>query len=115
MTGEGHALPPGVRPYKQSAVFDETTIPTALRRRHCTKPGVWALIRVIDGRLRYRVIDTGEDNILDPQRPGLVRPAQLHAIEPLGPVRFFVEFHSTSTPPQEAGAIYSIEGAAGHG
>lgn len=93
MTEQSQTLPGGLRPYRQTAVFDETTIPSALRHRHCTKPGVWGLIRIVDGRLRYRVIDTGQECILDPQHSGIVRPAQLHEVEPLGPVRFFVEFH----------------------
>lgn len=113
MSETAERLPAGVRAYKRTAVFDERTIPAALRQRHSTKPGVWALIRIIDGRLRYRVIDTGEDSILDAQRPGLVLPAQLHEVEPLGPVRFFVEFHRADAAGEKS-AGDMIETAAGH-
>ena len=106
-------LPAHVRPYKQSAVFDETTMPAGLRRRHCTKPGVWGVIRVVDGRLRYRVLDSGAESILDPGHPGVAQPEQLHEVEPLGRVRFFIEFHSAreaavSSPDQ-------LEGTGPHG
>lgn len=106
-------LPAHVRPYKQSAVFDETTMPAGLRRRHCTKPGVWGVIRVIDGRLRYRVLDSGAESILDPGHPGIAQPKQLHEVEPLGRVRFFIEFHSV----REAAASGpdQLEGDGPHG
>ena len=35
--------------YKRTAVFDENTLPAGLRREHRTKPGVWGVIRVLDG------------------------------------------------------------------
>lgn len=106
-------LPAHVRPYKQSAVFDETTMPAGLRRRHCTKPGVWAVIRVIDGRLRYRVLDSGAESILDPGHPGVAQPEQLHEVEPLGRVRFFIEFHSAREAV--ARGPDRLEGAGPHG
>lgn len=106
-------LPPHVHPYKQSAMFDETTMPAGLRRRHCTKPGVWGVIRVIDGRLLYRVLDSGAESILDAGHPGVAQPEQLHEVEPLGRVRFFIEFHSA----REAAASGPdrLEGAGPHG
>jgi tellurite resistance-related uncharacterized protein len=94
MTAKTQRLPADVRPYKKTAVFDETTMPAALRRRHCTKAGVWGVIRVIEGRLRYRVLDSETKSILDPQHPGIAQPEQMHAVEPLGRVRFFIEFYS---------------------
>lgn len=79
-------------------------MPAALRRQHCTKPGVWGLIQVVDGRLRYRVLDTGTELILDPDHPGVTQPSQMHMVEPLGPVRFFIEFYSGNdgAPDQSA-------------
>ncbi len=99
-------LPGDVKPYKRTAIFDETTLPLALRRGHRTKPGVWGLIQVVDGRLRYRVLETGAESILDPEHPGIARPQQLHEVEPLGPVRFFIEFHSVAgvAPGEHANA-----------
>jgi tellurite resistance-related uncharacterized protein len=44
-------------PYKTTPVFDENTLPAALRAEHRTKPGVWGVIRVLEGELRYRVLE----------------------------------------------------------
>jgi tellurite resistance-related uncharacterized protein len=89
-------LPQGVKPYKRTAEFTEDTVPAALLRAHATKPGVWALIHVLEGRLAYRVTDPRRPKsevILEPGAgPGVVEPAILHEVQPLGPVRFYVEF-----------------------
>ena len=42
---------------KRTSVFDENTLPAGLHRRHCTKIDVWGKIRVLDGQLRYQVLD----------------------------------------------------------
>lgn len=114
MSDANEMLPANVRPYKQSAVFDATTMPAGLRRRHCTKPGVWGVIRVIDGRLRYRVLDSGAESILDPGHPGVAPPEQMHQVEPLGRVRFYIEFHSATSAPTD-GRPDQLGGAGPHG
>jgi tellurite resistance-related uncharacterized protein len=89
-------LPAGVRAYRRTAVFDQDNLPAALRHEHSTKAGVWALIHVIEGRLRYRILDPLSETELEPGKPGVVSPRQLHEVEPLGPVRFFVEFYAAA-------------------
>lgn len=84
---------PGSRPYKSTPVFDEVTLPAGLRRGHRTKAGAWGVIRILEGRLRYQVLDPRSEMILEPGRPGLVLPEQPHLVEPLGPVRIQVEFY----------------------
>ena len=88
--------PPAAVPYKRTSVFDENTLPAGLRREHRTKPGVWGVIRVLDGRLRYQVLDPASEMILEPGHPGLVLPDQPHLVEPLGPVRMQIEFYNQS-------------------
>jgi tellurite resistance-related uncharacterized protein len=80
-------------PYKSTPVFDENTLPTGLRREHRTKAGVWGIIRVLEGRVRYRVLDPVSEAILDPDHPGMVLPDQPHFVEPLGAIRMQVEFY----------------------
>jgi tellurite resistance-related uncharacterized protein len=80
-------------PYKSTPVFDENTLPAGLRREHRTKVGVWGIIRVLEGRLRYGVLDPVSETILDPDHPGLVLPDQPHFVEPLGAMRMQVEFY----------------------
>lgn len=86
--------PPAAMPYKRTVVFDENTLPAGLRREHRTKPGVWGVIRVLDGRLRYQVLDPASEVVLEPGRPGLIRPDEPHLVEPLGPVRMQIEFYN---------------------
>jgi len=81
-------------PYKRTAVFDENTLPAALRREHRTKLGVWAIIRVLEGRLRYQVLDPASEVILETGHPGIVRPNEPHLVEPLGSMRMQVEFYN---------------------
>jgi tellurite resistance-related uncharacterized protein len=84
---------PSTTPYKSTPVFDEVTLPAGLRREHRTKAGTWGVIRVLEGRLRYRVLDPSSEVILEPGRPGLVLPEQPHLVEPLGSIRMQVEFY----------------------
>ena len=90
--GHFRASPLPAMPYKHTSVFDEHTLPAGLRREHRTKPGVWGVIRVLDGRLRYQVIEPASEVILEPGHPGLVLPDQPHLVEPLGPMRMQIEF-----------------------
>ena len=50
-------------PYKSTPVFDENTLPAGLRREHRTKVGVWGIIRVVEGRVRYRILDPVSETI----------------------------------------------------
>jgi tellurite resistance-related uncharacterized protein len=87
-------LPAGLKAYKRTPVFDQDSLPAGLRREHRTKAGVWGVIHVLEGRLRYRTLDPPTETVLTPQKPGVVEPEQPHEVEPLGPVRMFVEFHA---------------------
>ncbi len=82
-----------IEPYRSTPVFDETTLPAALRREHRTKDGVWGLIRVLDGELRLVLTQSGDETILTPSRPGIVQPDQPHRVELLGKVRMRVDFY----------------------
>lgn len=99
-------LPPGLVAYRRTPIFTEATLPSGLRHRHQTKSGVWALITVVEGQLRFRRLDPPADTMLDPNAPGIVAPEEPHEVEPLGSVRFFVEFFAapasdTATEPGE--------------
>lgn len=87
-----------VAPYRSTPVFDETTLPAALRREHRTKAGVWGVIRVIEGRLKFSLADGTGDSILTPDRPAVVLPEQTHRVEPIGPMRMQVDFYAR--PPE---------------
>ena len=90
-------LPANARPYRRTDTFSETTVPAGLLKAHTTKQGAWALIHVLEGCLAYRITDPrrpASEFVLTPEGPpGVVEPTILHQVEPLGPVRFYVEFH----------------------
>lgn len=83
-----------LEPYKCTPVFDENSLPAGLRQEHRTKAGVWGVIRVFEGRLRYRVLDPVSEMILDADHPGFVLPEQPHQVEPLGAMQMRVEFYN---------------------
>ncbi|CAN1721647.1 conserved protein of unknown function [Hyphomicrobium sp. 1Nfss2.1] len=89
------SLPPGLRHYKTSPEFTAMTVPQSLLSAHRTKAGVWGLLRVTQGRLRYcidavppkaLVIEQGSTAVIDPEA--------LHHVELLdAETRFLIEFH----------------------
>jgi tellurite resistance-related uncharacterized protein len=89
-------VPEGLHAYKRTPTFTEATVPAGLLGAHATKEGVWGLIRVEEGELRYVVTDERrkpEQRILTPAtKPGIVEPTIIHRVEPVGAVRFHVEF-----------------------
>jgi tellurite resistance-related uncharacterized protein len=111
------ALPPGLAAYRRTPMFDETSVPAALLKDHNTKAGSWGLIHVEAGRLRYRITDPRREPFeteLSPESaPGLIEPTILHHVEPLGPVRFQVEFWRAPADA-EAGDAPPVSGVAAH-
>jgi tellurite resistance-related uncharacterized protein len=99
-------LPDGAEPYKRTGTFTETTVPAALLDNHSTKHGAWGLLHVEQGRLRYVVTDPrrpASERILTPETPpGVIEPTIVHRVEPLGAVRFYVEFHRAAADPDPA-------------
>ena len=81
-------------PYKTTSIFDETTLPAALRREHRTKAGAWGVIRVLEGQLRLLFPD-GRIELLGQSTPGLIKPEETHWVEPVGKMRMQVEFYDS--------------------
>ncbi|EAT07259.1 DUF1971 domain-containing protein [Sphingobium sp. 10 DY56-G10] len=86
------------RPYRSTPVFDQDSLPAALRARHDTKAGVWGVIRVIEGELRLTYLDPTSEVILTPDRPGLIEPQQPHFVTPLGTMKMQVDFWDRPPP-----------------
>ena len=88
------ALPADVKSYKKTPEFDETSVPKGLLKAHQTKEGVWGKIVVLEGKLKYTINEPEtEVIILDENNYGVVEPTIYHEVEPLGSVRFYVEFY----------------------
>jgi tellurite resistance-related uncharacterized protein len=86
-------IPDGLRLVRSSPEWDERTVPAGLLRSHRLAEGTWGRIRLADGRLRFsartqpryeRVLGRGDDQGVP---PGLD-----HWVEPLGSVRFAIDF-----------------------
>jgi tellurite resistance-related uncharacterized protein len=86
------------RPYRSTPVFDQDTLPAALRARHDTKAGVWGVIRVIEGALKLTYLDPPSEVTLTPRQPGLVRPQQPHFVTPIGTTKMQVDFYDQPPP-----------------
>ncbi|WP_395093506.1 DUF3565 domain-containing protein [Armatimonas sp.] len=86
-------LPEHFVPFHQTPEFTESTGPAGLQKDHTTKPGVWAKIWVTEGALRYHLDGLNQRFDLAPGTVGVVVPEVLHHVEPLGQVRFSVEFY----------------------
>lgn len=80
-------------PYRSTPVFDQDTLPQALRARHDTKAGVWGRIRIIAGEVRITYLDPPSELVLTPDNPGLVRPGQPHFVTPLGSMKMQIDFY----------------------
>ncbi len=89
-------------PYRSTPVFDQDSLPPALRARHDTKPGVWGLIRVITGQLKLTLLNPdgtmAEEMILSPGHPGRITPQQPHFVTPIGPMEMQVDFYDQPPP-----------------
>lgn len=94
--------PQGFAAYKRTPEFTEVSVPVGLLNDHSTKAGVWARIRVLEGRLRYRIPSLNREVVLTPEQSGTVLPEVLHSVAPEGPVRFFVEFYRAEAVDESA-------------
>ena len=80
-------------PYKTTAIWDEESLPAALRGRHNTKAGTWGLLRVLEGQVRLVFHDPARVLVVTPESPGLIPPQEVHHVETDGPARMHVELY----------------------
>jgi len=64
------------QPYRSTPIFDEDTLPAALRGQHNTKAGVWGMVRVIEGHVRLTYLNPPSEIELTPEAPGPLLPDQ---------------------------------------
>lgn len=92
MTVSMTQLPADAVAYKRTPSFHTNSIPERLLKDHATKPGTWALIHVLKGRLLYFIPSRQFETVLIPGFPGVIAPEVLHRVRPLSDVEFFIEF-----------------------
>ena len=90
-------IPEGFEVYSRTPEFDARSIPVKIRSHHETGTGIWGKITVLQGHLRYTVGEPiGREFMLDKTIRGIVSPHIPHKVEPIGDVRFFIEFYRSA-------------------
>lgn len=88
------ALPTTVSAYKRTPTFAQDTIPAGLTHAHKTKAGTWGKIVILEGELRYRILEPAcEEVTLSKARFGVIEPTVLHEVVAPAAVQFYVEFY----------------------
>ncbi len=80
-------------PYKITPVFDQDTLPPAIRTEHRTKAGTWGLLRVLEGAVTLVFVDPAREVRVTPGHPAPIPPQATHFVRVEGPMRLQVEFH----------------------
>ena len=80
-------------PYKVTPIFDEEILPAAIRREHRTKPGVWGLLRVLEGEVKLVFTNSPQPIVVTPGRPAPIPPEATHHVATHGPKRLQIEFY----------------------
>jgi tellurite resistance-related uncharacterized protein len=88
-------------PYKTTPVFDQETLPEAIRTEHRTKEGTWGLLRVLEGSATLVFIEPPRETSVDADSPGQIPPQEPHFVRLDGPVRLQIEFYRE--PPLTGG------------
>jgi tellurite resistance-related uncharacterized protein len=97
MTRIATTLPPGLVRYRQTPEFTRRNVPEALLTVHSVKPGVWGLLRVLRGRVRYCLDgDSPVTLLVEPGGTAVIEPEVAHHVElPDEDSAFLVQFHRT--------------------
>ena len=95
MTRIQTTLPPGLACTRRTPLFTQETVPSALLSAHRVKSGVWGLLRVERGRVRYCLdVEPAEALVVAEGGKVAIEPEALHHVELLDPdSAFVVEFH----------------------
>lgn len=89
------SLPAGMACYKTTAHFTSHNVPRSLLASHSVKAGVWGMLRVASGRVRYcvdgnpsfsEIVSNGGAAVIEPDTP--------HHVELMdADSAFFIEFY----------------------
>lgn len=90
-TSQTHNASPA--PYRSTPVFDEVSLPNALRHEHSLKAGTWGQICMLEGKLKLTYCDPRAEVTLSPGKSGLIQPQQFHFVEPLGAIKMRIDFY----------------------
>lgn len=75
-------LPPGLTCYRQTSAFNVETVPKPLLSTHTVKSGVWVLLKVVRGQVRYCLDGaTPESTLIEPGGTVVIEPEAPHHVE----------------------------------
>lgn len=92
-----------ILPYGASPVFNEDTLPDALRKEHQTKDGTWGLLRVLEGEVELIFLAPPQVRRVTPEDPASIPPQSPHYVKVSGPMKMLVEFYHVAK-----GGMYQI-------
>jgi len=91
------SLPDTLVLVRRTPEFDQDNFPGGLKKDHKTRKGTWGRINVITGKLYYHCqAPVNRMLLLSAGMKAPIPPELLHHVQPDGPVRFFVEFFTSS-------------------
>ncbi|MGH9132864.1 MAG: DUF3565 domain-containing protein [Ilumatobacteraceae bacterium] len=95
-------LPEDLVVVRTTEIWDEVTVPATLRRAHRVGAGRWGRLRVEVGELRFRASTRPPiDVVVTSGTQQAIPPDVEHEVEPLGRVRFAVDFLRPAGEPVE--------------
>lgn len=88
-------IPDSAEAYRTIGPFHQDSLPIGLLREHNTKAGVWGLLEVLAGEVKYVITQPGEESehILSQACPGVIAPEQKHHLVLISDVNFQITFH----------------------
>jgi tellurite methyltransferase len=97
-------LPEGVHLVRTSKQWTQRTMPIGLTRAHRIAAGTWGRIVVHEGHLRFTAqTQPALDTVLESGSIQAIPPEVEHDVQPLGEVRFSIDFLSVPSPNLESG------------
>ena len=90
-------------PYGVSPIFDEQSLPDALRNEHTTKDGTWGLLRVLEGEVELIFLDPPSERRVTVDDPAPIPQQAPHFVKLAGPMKMQVEFYWQDPVPGDNG------------
>jgi tellurite resistance-related uncharacterized protein len=99
-------LPDGLALVRSSQEWDEATVPAGLLRAHRIAAGTWGRINVRHGQLRFVAqTEPALSVVMGPGSIQAIPPEVRHEVQPLGAVRFSIDFFSIRGPEPTVATI----------
>lgn len=94
MPGIVTTLPARMEMYRRSPDFRPDNLPQKLQSAHSTKAGTWGLLRVLEGKLLFRLEGAVDgERLVSAGETVVIESEILHSVSFVEPGRFFIEFY----------------------